>query len=478
MTQLTPLLRQLGALSNHPGLLEAHAIDSVGQWLNASSPEAYRAKLADWTAAPNPPGTTPVVSLRRKAHEVLSVEDAEALPHAQRVRCVPIRGSKEMARPLDEGERAPAELTVDFGDGATLSVRELAQAGRMLVLLTSTTKKRKVLQATLCAPDDDEDEVGAAAAAALATLFADAAGAGAERAPAPSDAKRVVFKDDKECWCLPDWYAEQLAQLAQDAFRLHVLASASSARVSRALYVDRATAHRVETRSRRGVPETRTLIKATLHAASGGCVCHLHGETVDEPFQRLELRLEVCGAPIVNGRCPKHYAARVPCESAAFPGVCAQQVRAEFRCVHAAAGGRGGGRASGRASGLRLPLSCLLCTDADANARWLETPLRDVACCGARLATPPPETAAAAAARRLREDAERLGEELALTLAIEERAGDAMRARDAKAVWLLRRGGVGLGTDGKLHGTARAPVTVKHQHLTETHGHLFRRPEA
>ena len=54
---------------------------------------------------------------------------------------------------------------------------------------------------------------------------------------------------------MPAWFAEAVAVLAQDVFRLHAFVSATSADVSRALFVDRVTAHRQAERGDRYTPD-------------------------------------------------------------------------------------------------------------------------------------------------------------------------------------------------------------------------------
>ena len=296
LQRLCPLLEALGEKTKppHPNLMKEFAVDSIGRILNEADPEPYRLGLLQ--AAPHLK-----VSLRCRTHQLLFVEASEKLPYAQRAQCVPIRRSNEVARRLGPSERGMAELVVSFGGNASLMVKQQTRPGAMLVLCTSVTKKKKVLSATL-------DEAGAVA---LEKLF-DGAGRSARTGapPEPLNAKRIEYKKSVY-WTLPFWYAELMAAVAQDVFRLHVLASASSPAsappVSRMLFVDQVTAHRMDG------PEVdrddvRTVIKAIWHKASGGCLCHLHNRRSPAPFKRIELRLEVCGTPLVNGKCERHCA--------------------------------------------------------------------------------------------------------------------------------------------------------------------------
>lgn len=468
--RLRPLLSELGACTKHPGLLREHAVDSVGRDLDATDPEPLRSKLSAWESGPHA-ACEANVFLRRKEHEIVSVEAAEKLPHGQRLQCTPIRGGNELARRLEAGERGMAELLVEFAGGASLSVRQQKQPERMLVLLVSRAKKRKVLQAVLRS---------AGAAAALEALFADA-GRGARAAmPAdPAESKLVEPKHSEPFWSLPLWYTEIMGQVAQDVFRLHVLTSASSPDVARPLYIDRVQGHRKDGPGV-DVAQRRSIIKAILHRASGGCICGLHRAATQPraPFKRLELRFELCAACTAGGKeCARHRGSDTSVESVHFSGVCAKNFKVEFWCMHelpapAAKAAEGVDAPPGRPDGVRLPLTSVL-TDKHADAAWLKTPLRDLACCGARLMAKPRD---AQEVRDLRADADRVVQELARARAQRKQTSNLMRERDATAVWLLRRGGVSVSAgDGKLHGTAQAPVTSKQQPVSKTHAHLFRR---
>ena len=96
--------------------------------------------------------------------------------------------------------------------------------------------------------------------------------------------------------------------------------------------------------------EVRTVIKAIWHKASGGCLCHLHNRRSDAPFKRIEFRLEVCGTPLVNGKCERHCAEdATSLQSVTFPGCCAKAFKAEVWCMHEYVQGQ-------PPCGLRVPL--------------------------------------------------------------------------------------------------------------------------
>ena len=449
LQRLCPLLEALGEKTKppHPNLMKEFAVDSIGRILNEADPEPYRLGLLQ--AAPHLK-----VSLRCRTHQLLFVEASEKLPYAQRAQCVPIRRSNEVARRLGPSERGMAELVVSFGGNASLMVKQQTRPGAMLVLCTSVTKKKKVLSATL-------DEAGAVA---LEKLF-DGAGRSARTGapPEPLNAKRIEYKKSVY-WTLPFWYAELMAAVAQDVFRLHVLASASSPAsappVSRMLFVDQVTAHRMDG------PEVdrddvRTVIKAIWHKASGGCLCHLHNRRSPAPFKRIELRLEVCGTPLVNGKCERHCAEGATClQSATFPGCCAKAFKAELWCMHDYVQGQ-------PPCGLRVPLASLF-QGMDANALALRGLLVDLACCGVRLTS----ALSDAQLKDINEDALIVLAQLARLRKETSHTADDLENRDQACVFLLRKGGVHLGPDGKLRGVGSQP---EYQALVPTHGHLFRK---
>ena len=443
LQKLCPLLEVLALKVKHPGLLQKSAIDSLGIYLNEINPEQCRHNLVTASSQLK-------VHLRCRAYETMFVDASETLSYVKRMQCIPIRGTNEVARRLTPTERGQAELVIEFGEGAVMSVRQQTNQCNMLVLFTSLLKKKKVLSAIL------EDCDGAA----LEKLF-EGAGRGARALipPEPLNATLVNYKDSA-FWTLPLWYTELMAQVAQDVFRLHVLASASSADISRALFVDRVTAHRIDGPNVE-YDNVMTVIKAILHKASGGCICHLHHKKSTTPFRRMEMRFEICGAALVNGKCPRHCAEDTVCtESSTFPGVCAKAFRVELWCTHELVQGK-------PPCGVRVSLTNMF-ADKDQPLVALRAPLLDLACCGARLT----KSATNAELVDLEADALQTFAEIYRLRFEEGRSGEDMRHRDAAAVWLLRKGGVSIGTDGKFKG---AKVQAELQTLAQTHGHLFRK---
>ena len=98
-------------------------------------------------------------------------------------------------------------------------------------------------------------------------------------------------------------------------------------------------------------------------------------------------------------------------------------------------------------------------------------PLVDLTCCGLRLT----QTPNAAALKDQKADAEQVFGELTRLRKEQGRTSNDLENRDEAAVWLLRRGGVNLGPDGKFKG---ARIQPEFQKLAPTHGHLFRKTTA
>jgi len=427
---LASLLEKLGPLVNHPGLMQPHALSSIGKYLDERNFDAYRERLATATGLS--------ATYRVRTFDVIACEAADKLPTAQRRQCTAVRGTNELARRLEPHERGGAEVTIAFSNGGSLSVIQHRDPQRMIVFLTSVHKVKKALDGTLAEAD----------APALAHFFEQAARGQRQAALGHSPATRHVQLENGAYWILPAWYAEAIALLAQDVFRLHAFLSAISLDVSRALYVDRVTGHRLERGERH---EHRTLIKASLHRASGGCACCRHGITPPtEPFHRLEFRIEFCGCALVNGKCPTHDREEHTRQSERFPGVCLLGLKLSLWCTHQ-------GAAKG---GMRLPLDV---RDEKMDLAFAKTTVQDIAGCGARLLQPSPLYG------ELRLDTDATLAHLNDLRLQHAHVGEQILQRDVLAVDLLRRGGV-LNRTGRFAGRVRAECSA----ILKTHKHLFR----
>ncbi len=419
---------------DHPGLMGEHAVDSIGNYIDKSKFDECRARLVS--------GEGMQVVHKVRKYDVLFCDAADALPPAQRRQCVAVRGTTEVARRLDPDERGSTEVVATFPGGGTLAVRRQHRSPRRLVvLLTSVAKKKRVFEADL--PEEDAPK--------LAALFEQAARGERQPVPAPRTTSRFVSLVKNSYWELPPWYAEAVAKLAQDVFRLHAFVSSTSPNLSRALFMDRATAHRMNS----GAPSThRTLVKGILHRWSGGCACRLHrSKAPAEEFQRLELRLEFCGGCLDDGRCARHWTTEgaLP-QSARFPGVCMKGLKVELRCTHT--------HVTGATGGLRVPLS----VDDDKMAlSFARSFVTDVAACGAQL-------------MRQGVDEKELALDMAASLGAladsrlrHGHVGEHMMQHDRMAVHMLRKRSA-IHKNGKFSGR----VSAESMAILKTHKHLFR----
>lgn len=521
---LRPLLEAVREKLDRPGLLSPHAIDSIGTLLcpagrlgnplAAGNPmaETYRALLVDVPADDAPAadvGAYPRVRVQLRTHETVTVEEAEALPARQRVGCIAVRGTNELARRLDPDERAMADLVVQLdAEGALLVVRQQPDPRHAVIVLTPARPaaavgppKRSVLEATL----------GAADAATLGALF-DGAGKGrlGHVPPDPATAFCVAGgapRDERAqasepYVLLPVWLTEHLATVAQDVFRLHVLATAAvSQGTSRLLYFDRATVVRnADPRFYKG--REHTVIRCPLHAASCACVCALHHgrACATTPFRGLEFRIELCGAAFVqcNGRrcCPRHCAETVGCqESRLFPGVCTRCLRVELWCGHESAccallgdapDAPDAPRSAARTDrGVRIAMTHLVENALaempnPAPGAWARDAVLDLAACACALAAqaaaaPDAKTASLSATLDLKADADNAMAALERECHARGHVDAHLGVLDQASVWLLRRGGSTynanaqtIAVDGKKRRAPSDPVDVG-----KTHGHLF-----
>ena len=437
LVSLCTLLGKLAALSKHPGLMNAHTIDNLGFYLDEVNPNREFQRLI---------GHSPTlkVFLKKRSHETLFLEVVEKLEYRKRAQCTPIRGTGEFARRLGPEERGQAEVVVDFSNGALLSIRQNTDPNQVVAIFTSTAKKRRVLSGSLV-PED---------APVLQRLF-EGAGTGSKSAlaPEPIASTKVEFKTSN-FFNLPNWYAIAMAKVAQNIFRLHVLFSATSQTVSRPVLVDRVTGHRVTNADK----TTKTVIKTIFHGGSGGCICGLHQKVAKGAFKHIELRLELCGTAITEiSTCPLHNTSM--CQSQKFPGICAKNFKVELRCVHEMV-------PKEAPNSMTISFSSWFVNKFN-DAMWQRGPLLDLASCGAKLMS---NTVSLTELNDLKADGEAVLEEL-LRGRPGEIGSEAMLARDVAVVALLRKGGLSLGSDGKL----KPRIGPGLQGLVQSHGQLFRR---
>lgn len=438
LSSLRVVLRLMASSARHPGLVRAHAIDSIGKYLDPAHAEERRSELMGENSEP----ISLVVTLRRRTYDIISVEQSELLDDRTRMMCTPIRGTSEVARRLETEDRALSEVVIKFVCGASLSLMQHSNAARAIVIATDRTGVHKGIEALL----NDNHKI------CLARCFD---GAGTGRLSVVRDevlaAHAVTMRGGRQFHDLPVWMTEHLATIAQDVFRLHVLASGSSKNVSRMVQVDKTSVFRIDPTA----VDTRVLIRSSLHATSGGCICALHRRKTTGKFRTIDFRIRICDEPLtkcLDGTCvcPRHNDQHIETHHKR----CSNGLSFELWCCHEAS-----------TPGLRIPLPV--------PAQWMKTHLRDVAsaCC------------------ELTRAGEEVGENSNNLLDLKATVDNVMQTfdrermvrgmtesilqpYDAAVVWLLRNDTASYASDNKFKGDHVGP---EYNAMGESHGHLLKK---
>jgi hypothetical protein len=264
---------------------------------------------------------------------------------------------------------------------------------------------------------------------------------------------------------MPLWYCEHIGTLAQEAFRLHVLASVAQrfqSGAGRLLVIDRVHLHVRMDADARG-SRSGLELRAVLHPSSAECLCCAHAVPSAVPKTAPSgpcMVLRMCGLSLSGpaGRCPCH-CAMDPLAAPNVDDCCARDVSGFVACNHETPGPNSESQPEGAFLWLKLnPWKN------DKNEKRVECQLRNqrivrnLLACGKALAQathlePGPMRAAVQEARRIadasmltfeRETAEAYGK--SALIAMDERAYEALY-RDAR----------------------KTPPA-----LAPTHGHLFK----
>ena len=450
---LRDVLVATSAALKRPGLVGKHAIDSVGTLLCPLSTgkmaaldplaEQFRVFLME-DSYDDPSRETadedlpqlPLVRLTQRSFEVLDHRAAEKLSPAQRLTCVAVKGCKQVARRYDATERKMSEFSVSFDNGAAIEVREQPAAGKAVLICSRPKGERTVLEAKIDA-------------ALLASLF-EGAGKGrlSERARESPHAKR----DSDTSWTLPSWASEHLATFAQDLLRVHVLFSAGESegeRAAKIFYLE----HSKLTRQKSPEGDEYSRISSDLHAASGGCLCSLHGKRSSTKFAKLQFCLEICGKPLqrVDGAvCCERHSDELALESHHFPGVCKRACKVYAMCVHE--------HHEGAPRTTRVDFTHLV-------GGWRLDAMRELACCCVKA------TQQGCEVLDLIADADALHTHVQQQCLENHHTNEKLADLDNTAYWLLRSR-LGEVKNGKLIKKTRG---LKVQDVSRTHMHLFKR---
>lgn len=450
LIRIRPILRMFGRKSNHPGFLDAFAIDSIGQYLGPEDPEQHRQQLM---SDPNDEDA-PTASLSRRTYEPIPIEHMHALSDAEQMLCIPIRGSDEVARKLSCDERVLGSVVVRFRDGARLTLKQQKTNPLSLgLLLESADKSMKGMTAVL----DPSQGL------ALNKLFTVSPAVASAESTDPVTAKHVQHRFG-EYHELPVWLTEHMRTLGQDLYRLHALTTAAEAQGSRRqFYLDVAKVRHL--RDPKKHKSFRSIVTGTLHKASGGCLCAAH--QLPPVKSRTEHRctdftIAICGHHFVEHegktRCPIHKQCD-PLGSTTFPGVCGRDLRVELKCMHHAATVQ---TATTDNMGLWLSLP---------TEKWTEA-LRDFACCACAMSPPEAELSDAQSIEY------KASMDAAMAVLETHRATNGhidtdLISKDAEAVFLLRDASVTYNLrEGKMRGKR---LTLENREIADSHGHLFKR---
>ena len=328
MKRVRPIINLLGKRAGHPHLGKPHALDSIGSLLNPSNPEPYRRAIMESPAS----AQTVRVWLVKPLYELLTAEQADALPPLVRAQCVAVRGSPHVARRLSSDERYQAKVRIEFEDRASVVLRRPQPVDSPLELELECTAAgngtRRVLRGVL---EESARNV-------VTRLFEDRWQLAPSEMHLPLRPK-VVKTTMRGFWELPTWLGEHFCTVFQDLYRMTALIKAACpADVTRPLQADAVRLFRQHdaTRDR---PPLKVLVRGTLHATSQLCVCAAHLSETQQRAKgaprRVDFEMEMCGLPLdANGVCPVHRVAPDACVSSVGVRVCTHNLKARVACRH------------------------------------------------------------------------------------------------------------------------------------------------
>ena len=444
LTRLQKLKTVIEAMSvalKRPGLIGQHAIDSIGTYLtprsaemSASNPLAEKIRVFFMEGVLDEELSCPSVELLALTHCVMDYKTAEALEPADRLSCLAIKATKQVARRYNATERKLAEIRVSFENGSKVEVREQPVASNAVIVFTrpgNVLTEKTILEAKINP--------------SLLGLLFEGVGKGRFAASVEDD---LHARPCDQGWLLPPWLSEHIATFAQNLLRLHVLCSAGDSEgpsAAKILYVEHSKL------SRKGGDE-QVLITTDLHAASGGCVCSMHGKRPCSRFVKLQLCIEVCGRALafVDGKvcCDVHYG-DLSLESTNFPGMCKRGLKVYLICVHE--------RVENQSKTTKVDFTHVI-------DGWRLESMRELACCCVKATLPGCEVLDLIA------DADALNTNVEQQCLSKAHTNDKLAELDNTAYWMLRSG-VAEAKNGKLVKKKKIKLTD----VSKTHLHLFKK---
>ena len=135
LPMIVALLEKLGPLTDHPGLMQSHALSSIGWYIDESQWEECNQRLVSGA------GVQLVYKLRR--FDVTGCEAWEGLTQAQRRQCVAVRGTNEIARRLDTHERGTAERRLCAHDVAEQVLHQIVHHENVAPIVARQPRQRR-----------------------------------------------------------------------------------------------------------------------------------------------------------------------------------------------------------------------------------------------------------------------------------------------------------------------------------------------
>ena len=316
---LRPVVRKIQTRPGFQDLLTAGAAACVA---NSLSPAAAR-KASDVVRSLtcSESGLRTVVALLQPTVRTMSAREADRLSEMERARCIPLRGSREVAVPGRAPHKPKSVVVVEWPSLAdrrppTLCVE---RSGETSVAISATNGSGGAARAL-------------GSADGVPKLLLDRLFAPAEtRAACPDPWRRLPASPSE----LPDCLQMGLALFAQHKLRLHALVTAAMDTSSRPLAFDNMKLYHCSSRRKRD----HVCVKAWLHSACCTCVCAGHNRNPPDPGQHSEVMLtfSMCGQLLPRadsgyGPCPLHQASTE--KNHTVPGVCCANCEVSLACRH------------------------------------------------------------------------------------------------------------------------------------------------
>lgn len=159
------------------------------------------------------------------------------------------------------------------------------------------------------------------------------------------DLQKVAFKD---CvFEMPPWFANACGKIAQDLFRVHVLATAAEPYgIVRGVFVERVwlSKQNAYTTTNGTHVLAKCALHIELHQLTSKCICGAHKIVPrTESLNNVEIVVGFCGGEIQKPDdgdaskppcCSTHFKRKRPCCSLLFPNVCIEELECHIQCRH------------------------------------------------------------------------------------------------------------------------------------------------